>query len=1072
MPPKNNKIQNDQTGQEPKGANINEWLNKGLGVVNGLSGVLDTSLQASRPNDTTWYRNYLDDMAQRNNGNYYDFASLGSDAASSVIMPRLSYADTRGMGGRGITKEKIGAVGSGFIGGLQAGKELGWPAALALGVAGAGAAGAGIMFGDNAGQVQYDLNLASINQTMDINKGNIGAGLNQVNQWKHNNNAVNSMAEGGSMRDYNTNGGYFAPLLVSINNGKTHEQNRFGGVPYGADNNGIPNLVEEGEQIFGDYVFSQRLRPSKSDLLDAGFPESIAKKYANGGKLRKTFAEIATDFDKGLVDNPNDNIERNAANVMLTKLQDAQEIYKQRLEERRLRKQLNSMSPEELIDLGTQMQAMQPVPQEQYAQLPEEQMYEPQGVMAPDMLYPEQQMFAGGGGLRKFKRFAKGVVRVAKELQKETKVATKAASEAAKSYREERKAAEAAGEAAKVDMAPNVKNVAGPYTNGKVARSAEEERIISEKMDAAYQKTNGEKAAAETASKEIDLKKRDKKNQWKGAGKVGLWSAGLGGATIGGYKLYNRWWGGDIDQYIPEGTAISQLDSLYQNNVADQFDDLPNSEAYGGRLENTPVGVARSYDWPGYVYNGPQKGYLNIKDDFSGGNWLWNYQYPQENSYLSDVFQSPYSGFNIPAPGVGVGRSTFPRIGAGRTALDIAAGNNFYRWNNLRRPEDALHYGLRTSGVPSYRDLGLIGRSESDEVIGPRLATTRGNLGRATNTAQTPVAPASSNFVRTDLSVANPLNPSLGAAYPGDPTSTPYVYTEPEYDLGAEGAKLAAAVRAKNGLPDTVDIEKYKTPVQEEPGFDETYLDVRTDPKRSRWADAGIYAGALTNAGMFLKNALTPPNYQYANEVDAIGRGLPHQYVSIRQPYNYLAYRPEAIDLAPVNAAYTAGIRQTAGYGPSAVAVMPAMLHNYNTNAGNVINSTIGRNLAQKNAVNQANNALNESEARNSYTAQLANASMEGDRAARAANLSVLGVRMRDAEDTARAQAISAAARNTAADITNAARMQYTIDHLINPDTSLLWGYDENNMPIYVPLKSTGGLLKKVPITITKKNNK
>lgn len=1042
MAPKNNTIQSDQTDpQTQKGAKINEWMNKGLGVVNGLSGVLDTSLQASRPNDTTWYRNYLGDMAQRNNGNYYDFASLGSDAASSVLMPRLSYADTRGMGGRGVTMEKVGAVGSGFMNGLQAGKDLGWPAALALGVAGAGAATAGILFGDNAGQAQYDLNLASADQTMDINKGNIGAGLNQVNQWKHNNYAVNSMAEGGSMRDYNTNGGYFAPLLVSINNGKTHEQNRFGGVPYGADNNGIPNLVEEGEQIFGDYVFSQRLRPSKSDLLDAGFPESIANKYANGGKLRKTFAEIATDFDKGLVDNPNDNIERNAANVMLTKLQDAQEIYKQRLEERRLRKQLNSMSPEELIDLGAQMQAMQPVPQEQYAQLPEEQIYEPQGMMAPGMLYPEQQMFAFGGRFGKAKRIVKGVVRAVKDISKETKVATKAASEAAKSYREERKAAEAA-EAAKV---------------------TEE----AAKVDAAAAKSKEAAATAETASKEIDLKKRDKKNQWKGAGKFGLVSAGLGGATIGGYKAYNSWWGGDIDQYIPEGTAISQLDSLYQNNVADQFDDLPNSEAYGGRLKNTPVGVARSYDFPGYVYRGPNIGYVNYPiETTGGGDWLWNYQYPQEDSYLPEVFQSTYSGFNIPAPGIGVSRSTFPRIGAGRTALGIAAGNNFYRWNNLRRPEDALHYSFRTFDAPSYRDLGLIGRSESGEAIGPRLTTTSGNLGRATNTAQTPVAPASRNFVRTDLSVANPLDSSLDIAHAGDPTSAPYVYTEPEYDLGVEGAKLAEAVRAKNGLSNTVDVEKYKTPVQEEPDFD-----VRTNP-RSRWADAGIYTGALTNAGMFLKNALTPPNYQYANEVDAIGRGLPHQYVSIRQPYNYLAYRPEAIDLAPVNAAYTAGIRQTAGYGPSAVAVMPAMLHAYNTNAGNVINATIGRNLAQKNAVNQANNALNESEARNSYTAQLANASMEGDRAARAANLSVLGVRMRDAEDTARAQAISAAARNTAADITNAARMQYTIDHLINPDTSLLWGYDENNMPIYVPLKSTGGLLKKVPITITKKNNK
>lgn len=61
-------------------------------------------------------------------------------------------------------------------------------------------------------------------------------------------------AEGGLL---NTNN-----LFTEINTGGTHEQNPFGGVPMGIAEDGSQNLVEEGEVIYKDYVFSNRLKPS------------------------------------------------------------------------------------------------------------------------------------------------------------------------------------------------------------------------------------------------------------------------------------------------------------------------------------------------------------------------------------------------------------------------------------------------------------------------------------------------------------------------------------------------------------------------------------------------------------------------------------------------------------------------------------------------------------------------------------------------------------------------------------------------------------------------------------------
>lgn len=101
-----------------------------------------------------------------------------------------------------------------------------------------------------------------------------------------------------------------------IENGGTHEGNKLGGVPMGIDEQGIPNLVEEGEVIFNDYVYSNRLKPTEEQLKNI----KLDTKYKD-----KTFAEIAKDIQKPSAEMPNDSIAKNTMLDSLGKLMVLQE---------------------------------------------------------------------------------------------------------------------------------------------------------------------------------------------------------------------------------------------------------------------------------------------------------------------------------------------------------------------------------------------------------------------------------------------------------------------------------------------------------------------------------------------------------------------------------------------------------------------------------------------------------------------------------------------------------------------------------------------------------------------------
>lgn len=171
---------------------------------------------------------------------------------------------------------------------------------------------------------QFDINLSpnmmnlwnnkqQIDQQKVMNQQmNFGLG-NSFNQ------KLNTFDYGGAM-----NGMDLPTDMQYYENGGTHEENPNGGIQVGQDQQGNPNLVEEGEFRYGDYVFSDRIPVDYSILSDFNIGKSKGNRNT---KNNPTYAELAkktADKYKDL----NDEISKNSLNKQLDRLQQSQEAQK------------------------------------------------------------------------------------------------------------------------------------------------------------------------------------------------------------------------------------------------------------------------------------------------------------------------------------------------------------------------------------------------------------------------------------------------------------------------------------------------------------------------------------------------------------------------------------------------------------------------------------------------------------------------------------------------------------------------------------------------------------------------
>lgn len=138
---------------------------------------------------------------------------------------------------------------------------------------------------------------------------------NNLNENQLFNMEANYAAFGGEL---GTNGADFTSGLLHVNSGGTHEDNGIGGIPISIDKDGNPNLVEEGETIYNNYVFSNRLE----------VPDDFKTRYKLRGKKDLTFADASKKMSKESEERPNDPISKNGLESMLMALADEQERVK------------------------------------------------------------------------------------------------------------------------------------------------------------------------------------------------------------------------------------------------------------------------------------------------------------------------------------------------------------------------------------------------------------------------------------------------------------------------------------------------------------------------------------------------------------------------------------------------------------------------------------------------------------------------------------------------------------------------------------------------------------------------
>jgi len=117
-----------------------------------------------------------------------------------------------------------------------------------------------------------------------------------------------------------THGSDFSNGLMSINAGGTHENNPLGGVPMGIDAQGVPNLVEEGETVYNNYVYSRRLKVPKKLYKDLGL--------SGIGKKGISFAEASKKLAEESEQRPNDPISEAGLKESMLRLSTAQEGVK------------------------------------------------------------------------------------------------------------------------------------------------------------------------------------------------------------------------------------------------------------------------------------------------------------------------------------------------------------------------------------------------------------------------------------------------------------------------------------------------------------------------------------------------------------------------------------------------------------------------------------------------------------------------------------------------------------------------------------------------------------------------
>ena len=296
-------------------------VQKGVGVAQG---VMNLGLDVL--ND----QNSLDDSGFINTRQQYENMPINTGSREALINNIVNTAQLNsGIKGSDIDKTTGGqaalGIGSAMASGAAAGSVFG-PWGAAIGAAAAGLTkGASLLFkrkkAKSMAAKQNEENRRANEALSDFQQRALDAQddkdfANYMINFSGGKDSVFA-AFGGQLH---TNGADFSNGASVIEAGGSHEENPNSGVQIGVDKQGTPNLVEEGEVVYDDYVFSNRLMANDEVLEYANLPL----------KYRDTpFSDIAKKLLKPSEDQLNDPITTRTLKANMNKLRNAQEVFKQ-----------------------------------------------------------------------------------------------------------------------------------------------------------------------------------------------------------------------------------------------------------------------------------------------------------------------------------------------------------------------------------------------------------------------------------------------------------------------------------------------------------------------------------------------------------------------------------------------------------------------------------------------------------------------------------------------------------------------------------------------------------------------
>ena len=182
--------------------------------------------------------------------------------------------------------------------------------------------------------------------------------------------------------------------LISFNEGGTHNENPYGGIPQNTNPDGSLNTVEQGETKHLDYVYSDNLTVTPELAEELRLPKDVEN---------KTFAEASKILNEVLEENPTDNIVKRTVNKQLDSLKIGNEKAKEdnkNIEQITRQAQFESENVDILNQLDEELSNQQNL--NDINNMSEEELLlqnQMQGGNTPQFSEEDLNMFADGGNL-------------------------------------------------------------------------------------------------------------------------------------------------------------------------------------------------------------------------------------------------------------------------------------------------------------------------------------------------------------------------------------------------------------------------------------------------------------------------------------------------------------------------------------------------------------------------------------------------------------------------------------------------------------------------------------------------